>query len=179
MTSTTRGGPSRMTSTDQLTIIMRWPAPDPERHHCHAKNCPLPCAPERLTCSRHWFMCSKLLRDRVWATYRPGQCDDKNPSPAWHDAANAAIADIWSKELAAIEKMEKSLADLTPRSSSGADWTAFKVAALAPLEACGAYLRMVFVAEFDQARRSITIMLSPKPPAHRRGRDVRSGHTLG
>lgn len=35
------------------------------------------------------------------ATYRAGQCDDKQPSEAWHVAADAAIAAVAGKEAAA------------------------------------------------------------------------------
>jgi len=45
-------------------------------------------------CLRHWRMVPKHLQRDVWATYRPGQCDDKHPSEAWHEAANAAIAAV-------------------------------------------------------------------------------------
>lgn len=34
------------------------------------------------------------LQRRVWETYRHGQCDDKRPSKAWHQAADAAIAAV-------------------------------------------------------------------------------------
>jgi hypothetical protein len=51
-----------------------------------------------LMCRRHWFMVPKNLRDRVWATYRPGQCDDKQPSEAWHLAADAAIRHVAARE---------------------------------------------------------------------------------
>lgn len=60
-------------------------------HHCHARFCTVPTKPEMLMCRRHWFMVPKVLRDAVWTTYRPGQCDDKQPSEAWHKAADAAI----------------------------------------------------------------------------------------
>ena len=67
-------------------------------HHCHARGCMVATRPEMLMCRRHWFMVPKPLRDRVWATYRPGQCDDKQPSAAWFAVANAAIAAVASKE---------------------------------------------------------------------------------
>lgn len=49
-------------------------------------------------CKRHWFMVPKRLRDTVWATYRQGQCDDKNPSESWHEAADAAIQAVAERE---------------------------------------------------------------------------------
>lgn len=64
---------------------------DPAAHRCHAKGCTLKVPPERLMCKRHWFMVPRYLRDRIWATYQPGQCDTKDPSPEWLKAADAAI----------------------------------------------------------------------------------------
>lgn len=54
--------------------------------------------PEMLMCLRHWRMVPRAIQRQVWATYRPGQCDDKNPSEAWHAAADAAIAAVAAKE---------------------------------------------------------------------------------
>lgn len=73
-------------------------APPDRQHHCHARRCTVPVPPEMLMCRRHWFMVPKKLRDAVWATYRPGQCDDKQPSEAWHKAADAAILAVAQKE---------------------------------------------------------------------------------
>lgn len=49
-------------------------------------------------CKRHWFMVPPPIRRRVWGTYRPGQCDDKNPSKEWIAAADDAIAAVFSFE---------------------------------------------------------------------------------
>jgi hypothetical protein len=70
-------------------------------HHCHALGCEAPTKPEMLMCLKHWRMVPRGLQRRVWATYRPGQCDDKRPSEAWFQAANAAIAAVAAKECAA------------------------------------------------------------------------------
>ncbi len=67
-------------------------------HHCHARGCGVATKPEMLMCRRHWFMVPKPIRDRVWATYRVGQCDDKQPSSEWHAAADAAIQAVATKE---------------------------------------------------------------------------------
>jgi hypothetical protein len=67
-------------------------------HHCHARGCRVPTEPEMLMCLRHWRMVPRDLQRRVWATYRHGQCDDKRPSQAWHEAADAAIAAVAAKE---------------------------------------------------------------------------------
>jgi hypothetical protein len=42
-------------------------------------------------CKAHWRKVAPHLQRAVWDGYRPGQCDDKRPSKAWLDAADAAI----------------------------------------------------------------------------------------
>lgn len=74
-----------------------------DEHHCHARGCMVATKPEMLMCRRHWFMVPAHFRSRVWATYRPGQCDDKQPSAAWWASAEAAIAAVAERE-AASEK---------------------------------------------------------------------------
>lgn len=51
-----------------------------------------------LMCSVHWFAVPRLLQQAVWAAYREGQCDEKNPSLEWHEAADAAIGLIAVRE---------------------------------------------------------------------------------
>lgn len=53
-----------------------------------------------LMCLKHWRMVPRDIQRRVWSTYRPGQCDDKQPSESWHEAADAAIAAVATKEAA-------------------------------------------------------------------------------
>jgi hypothetical protein len=60
-------------------------------HTCHARGCNVAVPPELLCCLKHWRMVPRPIQRIVWATYRPGQCDDRNPSRAWHQAADAAI----------------------------------------------------------------------------------------
>ena len=60
-------------------------------HHCHARGCTTRVPPEMLFCRGHWFRVPRKIQRAVWAAYRPGQCDDKNPSVSWHEAADAAI----------------------------------------------------------------------------------------
>jgi hypothetical protein len=62
------------------------------KHHCHARNCSVGCKPECLMCLGHWRRVPRKLQRAVWDSYRPGQCDDRNPSEEWHVAADAAIA---------------------------------------------------------------------------------------
>jgi hypothetical protein len=69
-------------------------------HHCHARGCTTPVPPEMLMCRHHWFMVPRNVRAKVWAAYREGQCDDKRPSEAWLEAANAAILAVAQKDAA-------------------------------------------------------------------------------
>ena len=68
--------------------------PSCPKHHCHASGCGSHVKPELLMCARHWRQVPKEIQRRVWATYRPGQCEDKLPSAAWHAAADAAICSV-------------------------------------------------------------------------------------
>lgn len=67
-------------------------------HHCHARGCKVNVPPERLMCLRHWRLVPRTLQRAVWANYRDGQCDDKQPSRAWFAAADAAIEAVWRIE---------------------------------------------------------------------------------
>ncbi|WP_181070918.1 hypothetical protein [Candidatus Manganitrophus noduliformans] len=55
-------------------------------------------------CKAHWFALPKTLRDRIWATYRPGQEITKDPSPEYIAAARDVREWILKKEAGAIEK---------------------------------------------------------------------------
>ena len=67
-------------------------------HRCHATACSTPVPREMLMCRRHWFMVPRGVRDDVWAAYRPGQCDDLNPSAAYCRAAKAAVIAVADRE---------------------------------------------------------------------------------
>jgi len=67
-------------------------------HHCHATNCKINDPPEMFMCRRHWFSLPKQLRDKIWKTYRKGQCDDMNPSNAYCLAAKECLKFIADKE---------------------------------------------------------------------------------
>lgn len=67
------------------------------KHHCHATGCRAECKPEYLMCFSHWSRVPRDIQRAVWANYRAGQCDDKNPSEAWHEAADAAIGAVAMK----------------------------------------------------------------------------------
>lgn len=63
-------------------------------HHCHAMQCQTPCKPEYLMCGRHWRMVPFHLQSAVYNAYRPGQCDDMNPSTSWWKASDNAIVAV-------------------------------------------------------------------------------------
>lgn len=44
-----------------------------------------------LMCLAHWRLVPRSIQQRVWQTYRRGQCDDQRPSKEWFNAADAAI----------------------------------------------------------------------------------------
>jgi hypothetical protein len=50
------------------------------KHHCHWPGCGKQVPPAMWGCKAHWFKLPKALRDKVWATYRPGQEDTQTPS---------------------------------------------------------------------------------------------------
>lgn len=58
-------------------------------HRCHWPTCTKAVPPKMWGCREHWFTLPKALRDRIWATYRPGQERDKNPSDEYLAAADA------------------------------------------------------------------------------------------
>lgn len=67
-------------------------------HHYHATECKREVPPEMFMCSRHWFMVPKVIRNRIWTTYRHGQCDDMNPSKEYCQAAKDGVIAVASKE---------------------------------------------------------------------------------
>ncbi len=69
------------------------------KHTCHWPGCIVEVAPKLWGCQSHWYALPKPLRDRIWATYRPGQETTKTPSPAYIAAARAVQAwiDVWGR----------------------------------------------------------------------------------
>ena len=57
------------------------------RHTCHWPGCTKQVPPAMWGCKQHWFGLPKHLRDKIWATYRPGQEKDMSPSKDYLDAA--------------------------------------------------------------------------------------------
>lgn len=67
-------------------------------HTCHATACKRTVPPQMLMCGFHWFRVPRKLRERVWETYRDGQCDTLDPSSAYCQAARAAVIAVAEKE---------------------------------------------------------------------------------
>lgn len=67
-------------------------------HHCHARHCEAVIKPELLMCWNHWRQVPKVIQQAVYQHYRSGQCDDKNVSKEWLQAADAAIGFLAKKE---------------------------------------------------------------------------------
>lgn len=59
-------------------------------HHCHWPGCRKAVPAAMWSCKTHWFALPERLRKPIWAAYRPGQEDDKNPSPEYLAATRAA-----------------------------------------------------------------------------------------
>ena len=60
------------------------------KHECHWPSCSKEVPPSMWGCKKHWFKLPKAIRDRIWQTYRPGQEDDKNPSPDYWEVVTDA-----------------------------------------------------------------------------------------
>ncbi len=60
-------------------------------HECAAMGCTRSIPKRMLMCGVHWRQVPRDIQRLVWATYRPGQEEDRQPSPAYGDAMRAAI----------------------------------------------------------------------------------------
>lgn len=49
-------------------------------------------------CFKHWRMLPTVMQRGIWASYRPGQCDDWQISKVYAERAKAAIKHIASLE---------------------------------------------------------------------------------
>ena len=56
-------------------------------HICHWPGCERQVPPAMWGCKEHWLKLPKHLRDKVWATYRPGQEISMTPSPDYRAVA--------------------------------------------------------------------------------------------
>lgn len=73
--------------------------PQTRAHTCHWPGCNRQVPPAMWGCKKHWFALPKYLRDRIWATYRPGQEKDLDVSREYLD-----VADEVQKWIAAHEE---------------------------------------------------------------------------
>jgi hypothetical protein len=64
-------------------------------HTCHHPQCDQAVPAKMFACRIHWYALPKLIRDMIWATYRPGQEITKDPSPEYLEAARIAL-DHWT-----------------------------------------------------------------------------------
>jgi len=67
-------------------------------HTCHAIGCNKRVPPAMFMCKPHWYMVPPIGRKAIWATYRPGQCDDRQPSAAYCKNAKSALLAVAEKE---------------------------------------------------------------------------------
>jgi hypothetical protein len=56
-------------------------------HYCHWNGCKAEVPPAMWGCKTHWFKLPLRLRNRIWATYKPGQEITKTPSAAYLEVA--------------------------------------------------------------------------------------------
>jgi hypothetical protein len=62
-------------------------------HHCHWPNCNRPVPPAMWGCKQHWFTLPLILRNKIWAAYRPGQ--EVNLTPSKEYIAVAIEVEQW------------------------------------------------------------------------------------
>ena len=67
-------------------------------HTCHATGCTREVPPAMFMCKPHWFSLPRRLRNAIWATYREGQEDDKQPSRAYCLVAIECVKYIAAQE---------------------------------------------------------------------------------
>jgi hypothetical protein len=58
------------------------------KHECHWPGCKKQCPPAMWGCSQHWFKLPLALRNKIWATYKPGQEITGTPSQNYLAAAD-------------------------------------------------------------------------------------------
>ena len=62
-------------------------------HHCHWPGCTKQVKPAVWGCYPHWMKLPKYLRDKIWATFRPGQ--ETNYTPSREYVAVAREVQLW------------------------------------------------------------------------------------
>jgi hypothetical protein len=81
---------------ESLKALAEAPPRVPPCHCCQAPGCTVPISLSLLMCPDHWRRVPKPLQTQVWRHYRNGQEEDKNPSPEYLVAAQAAIKSLVS-----------------------------------------------------------------------------------
>lgn len=67
-------------------------------HLCHAIGCNKAVPAKLLFCFPHWKMTSRETQRLIWALYRRGQENTKDPSPGYLIAQALAVAEVAVKE---------------------------------------------------------------------------------
>lgn len=62
-------------------------------HECHWPGCTTHVPPAKWGCMKHWMRLPKRLRDKIWATFRPGQ--ETNWTPSREYVAVAREVQFW------------------------------------------------------------------------------------
>ena len=63
-------------------------------HTCHAHGCTTRVPPSMFMCRSHWYAFRKPMRDAIWKEYRPGQENDKRPSPRYMAVQRRAVGEV-------------------------------------------------------------------------------------
>lgn len=75
-------------------------APPTAGHTCHWPGCDKAVPPAMWGCKAHWYRLPIALRNKVWATFRPGQEVSKRPSAEY--VAVAREVQDWIKRNCAL-----------------------------------------------------------------------------
>lgn len=66
--------------TDKVAYVRKRLGNNPGDHHCHWPGCKRHVPAAVWGCKPHWYALPQKLRNRIWATFRPGQEETKTPS---------------------------------------------------------------------------------------------------
>ena len=65
-------------------------------HVCHWPGCAVQVPPAMWGCTSHWYSLPQRLRNKIWATFRPGQ--EKTLTPSADYLAAAREVEAWIAE---------------------------------------------------------------------------------
>jgi hypothetical protein len=68
----------------------------PGNHGCHWPGCEAKVPAAQWGCRAHWYRLPPTLRQKIWATFRPGQEETKTPSREYVAVANEV--QTWIRE---------------------------------------------------------------------------------